>query len=133
MFEVKLPNSEMAKKIVKQNTIEKREEHRKIEEAIDLALEKLTENWLNTIKESINQATDTNITIIVYMEDFDKFKFERRDGCFLHLISSKDAKEIVIKTIKNIFIELGYSFEFTEYSDTWQHRSGKFGRISLKF
>lgn len=133
MFEVKLPNSEMAKKIVKQNTIEKREEQRKIEEVTDLALEKLTENWLNKIKESINQATSTNINIVIYMEDFHKFKFERIDGYFLHLISSKDAKELVIKTIENIFIELGYDFKFTEYSESWQHRSGKFGQISLKF
>ena len=133
MFEVKLPNSEMAKKIVKQNTIEKKEERRKIEEATDLALEKLTENWLNKIKESINQAIDTNITIVVYMEDFHKFKFERKDGYFEYLISSKDAKELVIKTIENIFIELGYGFKFTEYSESWQHRSGKFGLISLEF
>ena len=133
MFEVKLPNSEMAKEIVKQNTIEKREEQRKIEKATDSALEKLTENWLNKIKKSINQAMGTNITITVYMKDFNEFKFERADGYFQQLISSKDAKELVIKTIESILIELGYNFKFTEYSETWQHKSGKFGWILLKF
>ena len=67
------------------------------------------------------------------MEDFHKFKFKRKDGCFLDLISSKDAKELVIRTIENIFIGLGYRFKFIEYSEPVQHRSGKFGLILLKF
>lgn len=133
MFEVKLPNSEMAKKIVKQNTIERREEQRKIEKATDLALEKLTENWLNKIKESINKATSADIIIFIHRKDFEEFKFQREDGYSQQLISSKDVKELVLETIKNIFIELGYNFKFTEYSESWQYQSGKFGWISLKF
>ena len=66
MFKVKLFNPEMAKEVVKQNAIKKRKEQRKIEKATNLALEKLTENWLNKIKKSIYQATDTNITIAIY-------------------------------------------------------------------
>ena len=120
----------MAKEIVKQNAIKKRKEQRKIKKATDLALEKLTENWLNKIKKSINQAADTNITITLYMEDFHKFKFKRKDD---YLISSKDAKGLVIRTIENIFIGLGYNFKFIEYSEPVQHRSGKFGLILLKF